>query len=281
MKLLVFLTFISFSLNAKEYVFEFFNEFGSLNDKAPEYVEEIKNIDFQNPSNKVILKFPNGKEILIKDYIGAGGNTAIFKISVNGKTFALRVPYTNISMMREYIKGRFALASQKINVPDVYSSGKLNTTPLYIITDYVDFDYNLKSFIKDYKDISKTEIHVMKSELIKFAKQSANFGKIGDFGYDQIVFDRENKKWVLLDWDSDHYFSNSPKANLFTEDYFIEAVYQKNGKGPLLLDAWQENLRKALEFVVSMERKKLNLSGRSKCMIDHIIDMRGQLFKLD
>lgn len=165
----------------------------------------------------IYLLFDDKEPILVKEFLGRGGLTAVFRRQ-DGR--ALRVPlgkgdvffpngpqgelknngpYTD-GMLR-YYTSMTKLASAGAAVTKIYEAD--THLPAYITVEYFENRMNINDFFNrrelgiEKGRIRANQVENLKSELEVFVRNFARFSEIGDFKTDQIVTD--GKTWRLVD----------------------------------------------------------------------------------
>ncbi len=156
----------------------------------------------------------------VLSFLGKGNTTYVYEVRQQGRsgTFALRVPkksgsfnstYTYSEFISMTIKGYQLLEEQGVPIPKIYEYYNEN----YILTERLYPQFTLTEFISNFETKSFSQTHKLtfdlaKNSLADFLKTMSGFTKIGDFRFDQVVYDKE-KGWVLLDWTDGHSLVNN------------------------------------------------------------------------
>lgn len=201
----------------------------------------LKNGDF--------LNFSDGSRFQIDKVLGYGGTTIIFALQ-HEPDLALRVPINSnrIGMIRAFVEGYEALRRDGVSTVEIlevspdfeYAIVERLPSRLYSLAEFVSgknlrgLNYNpenlnaygrffvppilaFASLMHGERPSISTKMRAeMRQAFIEFSHQARHFAKIGDFKFEQIAYDADNKRWVLFDWSDGHIQYVSGKGeNLF------------------------------------------------------------------
>lgn len=152
------------------------------------------------------VSFGDGRSFQLGKFLGEGKTARIFEIEgMPGKV--IRIPsYAEISphelsfsgpdYIRFYVEGYAPLLEAGISVPKMYNHYK----DQYVVMEHIGQKglIPLADFLT--QDPPPREVTRMSEELRHFARATAAFAHIGDFSEEQIAYDIEKHRWVLLDW---------------------------------------------------------------------------------
>jgi hypothetical protein len=135
---------------------------------------------------------------------------------------------------------------RKAGVPVVRLHEQL--VPFYALVDRIESVTSLEDFLLRKSPHLESERAGMLEELLSFAKKTAQFDSIGDFGADQVHYSR-SQGWILVDWTRAHGWAD-PGSTRNSRNAF-DALFELGHLG-----WWLQQNRFSKE---AMELKKLRL----------------------
>lgn len=119
-----------------------------------------------------------------------------------GKTVILRLPrdIPDRLYISQTIQGYGSLNEHSVPVPQLYHY-RINH---YAVQEKVNVAFTADQFFGEPSTIDKNTLKKAEKALVKFGTTLAPFVRVGDFRSDQIAYDAENDRWVLLDWTGEH-----------------------------------------------------------------------------
>lgn len=202
------------------------------------------------------LKFPDGSHFKVKKYLGEGFVTRVFQVEVlnpkpgEPKEMALRLPMGGGAYYADFInqtqKGYEPLRSEGIAIPKLFRS----TQSQYCAMEYIPHDFDGEAFLMNSQRWGPEVAREARAALVEFARQAALMGTIGDFKPEQLVYQIENKRWVLLDWTGTLKFK--PRFDKLEPSFVhnMQLHYQQERQRPLtreekkLIDEMKDVIRK-------------------------------------
>ncbi|MDD0853802.1 hypothetical protein HBN50_11890 [Halobacteriovorax sp. GB3] len=219
--------------------------------------------------------FLENRNLEVVKFLGNGRVTYVFEVlDEKGNTFALRIPrkmgvfdrYYNFTDYHDFfIKGHKKLQKHQVLTPKINSMGTN-----FVLVERIDKAFDLYDYLNNKSSLDFHHKVIAEDRLNHFISETAHFAKIGDFHFEQIVFDQTKLEWVLLDWSNSHSFVDGPDNKESNFDKYISNLYLM-GRGK---DIDEENLslliknarrpsemekaffRKA-EFIIKEKRKQL------------------------
>jgi hypothetical protein len=191
---------------------------------ASGYNDLIKQENFKD-GDKVYVA-PD-KYFIYKKYLGEGSTTRVLQVldPRDGKEYALRLPkkshkFTlNESQMylNKYFSGYKNLKKNNVTTPKIIDHKK-NT---FILVESVEHDFQLTKFLVKPGGIPSNVLKEAEEALYRFAEEIAGFKKIDDFHTEQLVYNQNKKKWILLDWSANNkLISSVSDPQPFNQSFF-------------------------------------------------------------
>lgn len=221
---------------------------------APEFEKRVENLQ----SGDRVL-FSNGKEFVLGERLGCGTTTCIHALKDFPK-LAIRIPKSLSRVNGEkcpehlthFIESGQQLLRHKVPIVPIYNSFLKGE---YVIVEKLDLAFSLEDFLYDLKDLPRVTLEAATAELIKFARASRDFRRIGDFHKLQLQFTKQGQ-WKLLDWSSGNQLvapgTTSGKEH-FLNELLEDAIKNEDPRSPRM--NWLKNLRKNIEKTIEAERK--------------------------
>lgn len=112
----------------------------------------------------------------------------------SGNILRLDLPYTiGIDTM---LRSEPTLRRGGAAIPKFYRSSPGE----YIALEFIPHDFTLHTFLKKPGTVSPEVLAEAEVALKEFARATARLGYIDDFHAGQLVYDKRQRKWTLLDW---------------------------------------------------------------------------------
>lgn len=169
-----------------------------------------------------VVRFTDGKSFKLgRDLHGGRGSMSrIFSVQ-DPKGAALRFPQSSnplvLDMINRSIDGYSALSEAGVPTVSVHDSKRRQ----YVLVDQIQSKFiTAEEFFREPNRVSRTMKSKMVNQLIEFAKTTAYFRHIGDFGLSQIVYDAQGERWLLLDWTAGHVSMARQSASGATKNCF-------------------------------------------------------------
>ncbi|WP_372655389.1 hypothetical protein [Halobacteriovorax sp.] len=180
-------------------------------------------------------------EVKVNRFLGAGNTTNIYSV-INiekGIEYALRLPKNDFHYIYSTNQLYPILEHYNVAIPKRFTPIDSN----FILTEVIDISFDMTTFFEDIVDGSdKTIALEAKEALFQFAKSTAMFESIGDFNGSQLVYSKEKKMWILLDWmNSYELFNPFRRQYLFTKQNITNLDHSKllSEKSLALIDELQ------------------------------------------
>ncbi len=260
---------------------------------------QVKNYDKLIKEIKIgdVFKFSDGSQFIYESVLGKGTLTVIFKVKplqkiaevAYNQSLALRLPLkygTYVSgrgllgthtryyteSIDAFIKGQQSIEKiATIKMPKIYASLKSQYAAVELINyDFDGFTFFAKSNQVDAKILNEAEL-----ALEKFVEDTAKFTILDDFHPGQMVYNKEQKAWYLIDWAaSNHGYTNSIfkdfRRHPFNREFFqILSISTDKKSNPIYFIWPQLLLRRSLskrELALFHKIYKMTVSNR-KCLV--------------
>jgi hypothetical protein len=204
--ILFFILLISLSnVNARE-VF-LYDDF----DQTDDYDFEMSNV-----SSGDILNFENGKyRYYVVRNIGHGRNSEVFEVlqispsEFRERRVALRLPISSgagdtgglyTETLNTFVDGHGDLEKNGVRVPKLYD----HVPGQFVAVEFVDSMFDFNEFLKNPSEYPDHIVKEAEEAFYKFVKEISPYNTIGDFHGEQIIYNFENKEWVLADFTGEH-----------------------------------------------------------------------------
>lgn len=161
-----------------------------------------------------LVRFPSGREVPIGEFLGEGNKTVVFEHATDPQR-AVRLPKRNNAHFLDWTASGEALLAQ-LDVPRAevlaHSPGEFADVRRVALDPTGRLSLaNLAS-----SRLTPDERVQMLNALREFARQLAPFERIGDFRAEQVAYDIERRRFVLLDWTHDHVLAFHRKGPAIT-----------------------------------------------------------------
>lgn len=204
----------------------------------PEYRERVQVLKSGDK-----IGFANGKQYeiakLLNDFEIQRANTAVLLLT-NGHV--LRIPTMNTKFARDFMKdyqrGHPLLKSNGLRVPDLIDRG---IDGQYLVVSYVPVVDRLSRWLKAPYGQEKRDA------FMRFARETARFDLIGDFGSDQVVWDGQN--WILIDWGEVSSLALKNSSQTVFDDFIL--YYENNEDTIEILNAARYEIKKERSKIFS------------------------------
>ncbi|WP_372654987.1 hypothetical protein, partial [Halobacteriovorax sp.] len=180
-------------------------------------------------------------KVKVNRFLGAGNTTNIYSVTniEEGIEYALRLPKNDFHYIYSTNQLYPVLEHYNVVIPKRFTPIDSN----FILTEVIDIAFDMTTFFEDIVDESNNTIALeAKEALFQFAKSTAMFESIGDFNGTQLVYSKEKKMWVLLDWmNSYELFNPFRRQYLFTKQNITNLDHSKfiSEKGLSLIEEIQ------------------------------------------
>ena len=120
----------------------------------------------------------------------------VIRLPIGPGRWHSRFRATYADLITEFVQAHALITAMGVTVPRLMASapGK------FAVVERV---RRCKMTVKDMLDshtLGPTERSEMERALVAFAREVAPFGSIGDFHEEQVRWDADHKRWILLDW---------------------------------------------------------------------------------
>jgi hypothetical protein len=239
MKKLIFITLIMFSsllANSEEY--QLFRPSSAGNQYPGEsikgYDQIIKEI---KPGD--VLRFSNDKSFTVEKILGNGMTTKVLGVEGNK---ALRIPLMsryNV-LIWNYLEGAKELAKTDVKMAKVYHH--LSKKFEYILVDQYNISMTLSTFIYKQDRLDEEDLAFKKKKLKKFLISTSQLLYIDDFKIEQVAWDEDHQRWILLDWLQHNVLKTSKE-----EEFAVQDQYFWGSLGKIFSPDELENLLKKMD----------------------------------
>ena len=244
---------------------------------VPSYAEVLQKL---KPGDTLV--FPSQARFKVGRKLGEGGTTLILELP-DLPGLALRIPkswdpddpgepLSATSFLNRTIDGASELRSHGVPMVEI-DSYKRNE---YVVVRKVGPHLTFEEFVEG-KGEAGVRREALSLALEDFARRTARFERIGDFKSDQVVFEPETGRWVLLDWASSHmrtvisgHLDPLPAKTIFRSGmtpFFSRHLLQGRRPGGETVFAapdpeldWLADLANRIESTVHEERRRLAAS---------------------
>lgn len=232
-----------------------------------------------------------GRVFIFERVLGRGKTTVVLEVIEleTNKRMAMRLPapsqQVTFKSAKRYLnatlEGYAPLVENGIPLVEIYFHQEAS----YALVELVDVDFDLKTFLTRPESLNKALFPKAEEALIEFAKSSAQYTKIGDFHFEQLIYSSKRNKWILLDWSSGHSLAENENAIiLLSPDSFIDIairydslghpVYDKTMLGKTMvrrkITEREKRLYRKLREVT--KRKRLQILGNNQKSIEKVLD---------
>ncbi|OFZ50080.1 MAG: hypothetical protein A2381_16915 [Bdellovibrionales bacterium RIFOXYB1_FULL_37_110] len=189
-------------------VVELFNKLG-------EYPRDY-DVRIRNLKENDVVKMPDGKRFRVMERMTTGHSTAVLKVIPIDDTFNLISEYVILRLPKnQQAKAEFnqyLLGIKEIQNTSLASPEHYVFKDKYVVAEYIEHTYNADQFLTNPRITSDREWQEAASALKEYALNNQDLQEVGDFRAEQLIYDRQHKKWRLIDWmggvdryrDSDH-----------------------------------------------------------------------------
>lgn len=176
-----------------------------------------------------VLRMNNGEKYTIGILLGHGHQHAVFSIQETDQ-WALRLPYRLefLSSTLDTLEGYEKLKTTSLRIVKIhpisnweYVLAERVTSNYFTILDFLSerqlgsrhpiqslepdttslkHNRSMQKMVTKAPAISSIELQAMEDALIYFASSLSEFLQIHDLKSNQLIYDRKNKEWILLDW---------------------------------------------------------------------------------
>ncbi len=164
-------------------------------------------------SENTHFKLSETWNVKVNRFLGAGNTTDIYSVTKIGEEveYALRLPKSDFHYIYSTNQLYPILEHYKIKIPKRHTTIDSN----FILSEVVEIAFDMKTFfIETIESNDKRIVEEAREALLNFAKDTAMFESIGDFNGTQLVYSKEDKAWLLLDWMNSYELFN-PYRNQF------------------------------------------------------------------
>lgn len=235
--------------------------FDHIRTQVSNYDSIVENL---KPGDKII--FSDNQSVIVGEKLGSGNTTVIFELPDYPKV-AIRIP-----KKRGIFKDGIPYTGMINRFQEGYSLLKLDGVPTVNLFKYRQDEYavverlgphiTFADFLKD-RLLPGELKNEMSKAFLEFAKSTAKFTKIGDFHSGQIVYDKTQKKWILMDWERNHVEYNPKKEvettafNAWDKFYGKHIAYKHNRwYTNEMSSSWIVDLANDADFTIHAAREK-------------------------